>query len=102
MSDVVVILTGVGVVGILLSLFIAVGIHKVNRRIEKVNRMQHDFCVRIPQLQKPVKPVNTCKSKCSDGNWFIIGKCPVCGQGHVNNEDNKYCGGCARRLDWSD
>ena len=51
--------------------------------------------------EKLVRPVRISSSKDHDG-LLKVGTCPECGQGHLNNRDNKYCGGCGRRLDWDD
>lgn len=56
--------------------------------------------------QEPVKPVRV---SISPSEYDFIGKngilkvgnCPACGQSHINNGDNKYCGGCGRPVDWS-
>ena len=54
---------------------------------------------------EPVKPIRICASKNEyfgvDG-LLIVGDCPECGQGHLNNLDNKFCGGCGRPIDWTE
>lgn len=60
-----------------------------------------DFLI-FAKSSHPVKPVKTCKSSSSLGvnGILIVGSCPVCGQIWINNHDNKFCGGCGRRLIW--
>ena len=51
-----------------------------------------------------IEPIKVCATKEEmlgvDG-LLLVGNCPVCGQGHLNNKDNLYCGGCGRKVDWT-
>lgn len=57
---------------------------------------------KIIKVKKPVKPIKTCMSNNGLGinGILITGTCPLCGQAHLNNRDNKFCGGCATPLIW--
>jgi len=70
-------------------------------------RMTIEFADTLVELMKekePVEPINTSSTKIRTENkpsdWFTVGRCPVCGHGGLNNQDDKYCGGCGRRLRW--
>lgn len=54
------------------------------------------------RIDQTVRPIKTCESKSSLGvnGILITGTCPVCGQKWINNRDNRYCGGCGRKLVW--
>lgn len=55
--------------------------------------------------REPVEPIRTVMTftefpAVGVNGVLIVGHCPVCGQVALNNADNKYCGGCGRKLKW--
>ena len=74
--------------------------------LELMNRLCHgtvlDDAIALLKGQEPVKPIRTCRSNNELGvnGILIVGECPACGQGWINNRDNKYCGGCGRPVMW--
>jgi len=106
MSDLVVVMIGIAVIGFLFTMFLATGIYLVYSKLEQVEKSQKEqrkeLYIFNPTLLPPVKPIKTCMSKNPLGvnGVLIVGECPICGKKLLNNRDNQYCGGCARRLEW--
>ena len=44
---------------------------------------------------EPEYPVRVCQS-----GRLLVGSCPLCGQIHLNNEDNNFCGKCGHPIKW--
>ena len=73
--------------------------------MDKTIELMEELLKEIKERKTPVRPIKKVQSTSHsefigvDG-VLLVGDCPVCGQGHLNNRDNKFCGGCGRPVIW--